>query len=274
MNTIRAIISIMRLDKPVGILLLWWPVACALWMSQNEKLPQSNMWLSQNWIVFALGTILMRSAGCVINDILDRQFDSKVTRTQQRPLAQGTLNLKQALTVFAVLMLLASTLLYWLNPLARGLALLAAVMTTLYPLCKRYTYLAQLFLGLTFNMGVLMAFAQVQNRIPMEAILLYGSAICWTLAYDTTYALQDARDDAALGLKSTALLFQQHTLPVLCVFYALAWALFYAAGAVNPLLMGLSGLCILIALYQTSRKQYHSAFQMNILVGWVWFLAI
>jgi 4-hydroxybenzoate polyprenyltransferase len=159
-------------------------------------------------LIFILGAILMRSAGCIINDLIDVEFDKQVRRTKKRPLASGLLTKTNAFVILAVLLILALLLLLQLNIFAIKLGLFVIIPVIIYPFMKRYTYWPQLFLSITFNFGVLMVFAAFSNEIPRIAICTYLASIFWTLAYDTIYAYQDKKDDALIGLKSTALKFE------------------------------------------------------------------
>lgn len=206
-----AIFRLMRLHQPIGIFLLLWPVLWALWLAGNGH-PAPRL-----VVIFILGTIVMRSAGCVINDIADRQFDGQVARTQHRPLATGEVSLTTAVCVFSVLMVLALGLILQLNGLSIQLAFLGALLTIVYPFTKRVTYLPQFILGATFNWGIILAFAAQCSRIPILAWCLYGIALLWTVAYDTMYAMVDREDDRRLGIKSTALLFGRYDRLVIAV---------------------------------------------------------
>lgn len=194
-------LQLMRLERPVGTLLLLWPTLGALWMA-SEGLPDVTLIL-----VFAGGTAIMRAAGCVINDIADRKFDGQVERTLQRPLATGVVTTKNALVLFFLLLLAASALLVFLNPLTRWLALGGLGIATLYPFMKRWTYLPQVVLGAAFSWGLPMAFAAVQNSLPAVAWLAFVASLLWIVAYDTLYAMVDREDDLRIGIKSTAILF-------------------------------------------------------------------
>ena len=194
-------LQLMRLDRPVGTLLLLWPTLGALWMA-SSGFPDMEL-----IAVFACGTLLMRAAGCVINDIADRKFDGQVERTTRRPLATGVVTTRQALIVFCVLVLAASTLLVFLNPLTRWLALGGLGIATLYPFMKRWTYLPQVVLGAAFSWGLPMAFGAVQNTLPAVAWLAFVASLLWIVAYDTLYAMVDREDDLRIGIKSTAILF-------------------------------------------------------------------
>lgn len=201
MKNWQAYFQITRLDKPIGILLLLWPTLVALWIASNGK-PQFSILL-----IFILGVVLTRSAGCILNDVADKKFDGKVARTHNRPLVTKKLSTKSALVLCAILLLCAFGLVLFLNKFTILLSFVAVVLTALYPLTKRITYLPQLMLGFTFNFGVLMAFTAVQNKISLIAIFLYFITIIWTVVYDTMYAMVDREDDLKIGVKSTAILF-------------------------------------------------------------------
>lgn len=192
---------LVRLDKPVGTLLVLWPTLWALWLA-SDGTPNGYL-----LVIFCLGAFFTRSAGCIINDLWDKDFDGKVKRTATRPLANGDLSPKTALIILAILALCSLGLVLCLNHFSLLLAFVAAGLTALYPACKRFLPIPQLVLGVTFNMGVLIAYAAVQNHLPWQAWLLYLIANLWTLAYDTEYAMVDRDDDLKLGLKSSAICF-------------------------------------------------------------------
>lgn len=194
-------IPLMRLDKPIGIFLLMWPMLIALWIAGNGK---PNPFIVG---IFVLGAIVMRSAGCVINDLADRRFDKFVERTKNRPLAVGLVSIKEALLLFCVLISVAFGLVLQLNIFTICLSIVALLLAATYPLMKRYTHLAQVILGATFGWAVPMAFAALTNQVPSVAWLLYLATCCWAIVYDTEYAMADRYDDIKLGLKSTAILF-------------------------------------------------------------------
>jgi len=194
-------LQLMRLDRPVGTLLLLWPTLAALWLAADGPPPWYLV------VVFTVGTFVMRSAGCVINDFADRRWDRHVVRTAQRPLTTGRISARQALSLFAGLSLLAALLLVFLNPLARLLALGGFGIAVLYPFLKRWTYLPQVGLGAAFSWGLIMAYASVQNQVPAQAWLLFIASVLWIVAYDTLYAMVDRDDDVQVGIKSTAILF-------------------------------------------------------------------
>jgi len=210
-QTLLPYIELMRLDKPIGILLLLWPTLSALWIAA-EGLPDLSV-LS----VFILGVIIMRSAGCVVNDYADRNVDGQVTRTLNRPLIRGDVTPRQALILFASLGFLAFFLVAQLNELTIWMSLVAIFLAALYPFMKRYTYLPQVFLGMAFGWAIPMAFAAQTNEVPTIAWLLFLANILWTTAYDTFYAMADREDDMFAGVKSTAILFGDDDLVIIGV---------------------------------------------------------
>jgi 4-hydroxybenzoate polyprenyltransferase len=192
---------LMRLNRPIGILLLLWPTLWALWIAGQGD---PNILVTT---VFILGVILMRSAGCVINDYADRNIDPHVKRTRERPLAAKRVSEKEALILFAVLCLTAFSLVLLMNILTIGLSVIAALLAATYPFMKRYTHLPQVFLGAAFGFSIPMAFAAQTGEIPLIAWLLFVINILWTVVYDTLYAIVDREDDLLIGVKSTAVLF-------------------------------------------------------------------
>ena len=193
--------QLMRLDKPVGIWLLLWPTLWGLWIAGAGRPAPLN------FLVFVAGVIVMRSAGCVINDYADRDIDGEVARTRSRPLAAGLVTPAEALTLFAVLGLVALALLMLLNPLARLLAIGGAALTIVYPFSKRWLAAPQLLLGAAFGWGIPMAFAAETEIVPRLAWLLWLDVVVWAVIYDTMYAMADRDEDLRIGVKSTAILF-------------------------------------------------------------------
>ena len=194
-------IQLMRLDRPIGTLLLLWPTLWAVWIAGQGR-PSIR-----TFIVFTLGVIVMRAAGCVINDFADRNFDGDVTRTKGRPLATGALSAKQALMLFAALVLIAFVLVLFVNRFTFWLSFGGLGLAVLYPFTKRFTYMPQLFLGAAFSWAIPMAFAAETGALPPQAWLLYTANLLWTVAYDTQYAMVDREDDLKIGIRSTAILF-------------------------------------------------------------------
>ncbi len=193
--------KLMRLDKPIGILLLLWPALWALWFAA-PRVQRLDILL-----IFVLGTVLMRSAGCVINDYADRDIDPHVKRTKYRPLATGLVSPKEALVIAAVLLLLSFILVLFLNKLTIALSVVALVVAASYPYSKRFFPLPQAWLGIAFGMSILMAFTAYRNNLPLIAWWLFAANIFWAIAYDTEYAMVDRDDDMRLNIKSSALLF-------------------------------------------------------------------
>jgi len=195
---------LMRLDKPVGIYLLLWPTYWALFLAAGGW-PDMDL-----LIIFTLGVIVMRSAGCVINDYADREIDKHVKRTQDRPITSGEVSAKSALLLFFALVLVAFFLVLLTNTLTIQLSFVALFLATLYPFTKRYIQLPQFVLGLAFGMSVLMAFSAQLGIVPVEAYWIFAANITWTLIYDTIYAMSDREEDLEIGVKSTAILFAKY----------------------------------------------------------------
>ncbi|MBL4621817.1 MAG: 4-hydroxybenzoate octaprenyltransferase [Immundisolibacteraceae bacterium] len=199
--TLQDYLQLTRLNRPIGILLLLWPTWWALWLAAGG-LPDLKI-----ATIFTVGVVLMRSAGCAINDYFDRDFDGAVERTQRRPLAAGRIPPRHALVLAAALALISLLMVMQLNRLTVQLAIVAAGLAISYPLFKRFTYLPQAYLGIAFGWGIPMAFAAIQGEVPELAWLLLIANIFWTVAYDTQYAMVDRVDDLQIGLRSTAILF-------------------------------------------------------------------
>ena len=193
--------QITRINKPIGIYLLLWPTFWALWIASNGS-PSFHL-----LFVFTLGVIIMRSAGCVINDFADRKIDGKVMRTELRPLITGLLTPKEAMAIFIGLLLLALSLVLTLKTSTVLLSFVAVGLATLYPFMKRYTHLPQVVLGAAFSWGIIMAFEEAYSEITLVAWLLFLANVLWTVAYDTMYAMVDKDDDVNIGVRSTAILF-------------------------------------------------------------------
>lgn len=209
--------KLVRGDRPIGALLLLWPTWWALWLAAGGLPPWWTL------LVFTAGVWLTRSAGCVINDYADRWLDPQVERTRERPLAAGRVSGREALWVFAVLMVVAFGLVLTMNRLTIGLSVVAAFLAASYPYLKRYTYLPQVYLGLAFGFGIPMAFAAVQGTVPALGWLLYAANILWATAYDTWYAMVDREDDLRAGSRSTAILFGDLDLVIQGLLYALVF---------------------------------------------------
>jgi len=239
----KAYLRLMRFDRPIGALLLLWPTWWALILAGNGKASPANC------LIFTAGVIVMRAAGCVMNDIADRHYDPHVARTRDRPLASGELNLNQAVVTFVVLMLLALVLVLMTNRLTVLLAFAGAVLAISYPFFKRFTHFPQVVLGIAFGWGIPMSFAAQAGHVPDLAWALFVINIVWVVIYDTLYAMVDRDDDVLIGVKSTAIFFGRHDLAVLrgCMalmlvlllimgwWRSLGWPWFAAVGVVAAL---------------------------------------
>lgn len=216
---------LMRLDKPIGILLLLWPTLWAVWIASNGRPVWVVMW------VFVLGTVLMRSAGCVINDYADRDFDPHVERTKTRPLAAGKVTTREAFALFAVLVICAFLLILPLmTPLLFWLGIAAVFLAVSYPFTKRFFAVPQAYLGVAFGFGIPMAFAVTLGKVPAVAWWLLAANVCWAIAYDTEYALVDIEDDRKIGIKTSALTFGRFDILIIMLCYGLTLALLAYVG--------------------------------------------
>ncbi|AJD49958.1 4-hydroxybenzoate octaprenyltransferase [Isoalcanivorax pacificus W11-5] len=241
-------IQLMRLDRPIGALLLLWPTLWAVWVA-GDGTPSLTVIL-----VFIAGVWVMRAAGCVINDFADRDFDGSVARTRERPLATGALSAKQALLLFAGLLVLALLLLIPLNRFTFYLSFGGAGLAILYPFMKRFTFLPQLFLGAAFGWAIPMAFAAETGSLPAAAWLIFTAKVVWTVAYDTQYAMCDREDDLKIGIKSTAILFGDADRLIIGVLQALTlWPLWLLGRGLDfgwPWHLGLAVAAVLFVYQQ------------------------
>ena len=225
MEKFQIFIQLTRLNKPIGFLLLFWPCVWGLTLAYYFS-GETNLYL-KHILLFFLGSVLMRSAGCIFNDIVDRDLDKKVQRTRERPIASGKVSVFEALIYIVFLCLVAFLILAQFNWLTIVLGISSIVLAFAYPFMKRITYWPQLFLGLTFNWGIIMGWTSITNSISTEPVILYLAAIFWTLGYDTIYGLQDIHDDEIIGVKSTSIKFKNNvkvfvgTCYSLCVFLIL-----------------------------------------------------
>ena len=208
MNQLKIFISLTRLNKPIGFLLLFWP--CSWGLSYAYTFDKNFDKFIYYLLLFFLGSVLMRSAGCIVNDIVDKDFDKKVKRTKSRPIASGKISLTKAIIYAGLLCLVAFFILIQFNFFTVILGMCSMLLAFSYPFMKRITYWPQLFLGLTFNWGIIMAWTAFNNEISSNIIILYISAIFWTLGYDTIYGAQDMSDDEIIGLKSTSIKFKNN----------------------------------------------------------------
>ncbi len=229
MSRLTPYLQLMRLNRPIGSTLLLWPTLWAVWLAADGK-PDGMIVL-----IFIVGTIVMRSAGCVINDWADRHIDHKVSRTKMRPLSTGKLNSKQAFILFFALMLLALIVVIPLNWLAIKISFAAAGIAVLYPFTKRFTHFPQGFLGIAFSMGIPIAYAAIVGNIPNQAWVLFAANFFWIVAYDTQYAMSDRPDDIKAGIRSTAILFGQYDHLIVGLLQLLFIAIMALVGMLNQL---------------------------------------
>ncbi|MDO4698968.1 MAG: 4-hydroxybenzoate octaprenyltransferase [Pasteurellaceae bacterium] len=269
--------QLMRLDKPIGTFLLLWPTLWALFTAANGVPPLGIL------LIFVLGVIVMRAAGCVINDYADRHFDGKVKRTANRPLATGRATETEAKVLFGVLIAIAFVLVLLLNRYTIGLSFIAVLLAMAYPFMKRYTHLPQVVLGVAFGWSIPMAFGAVSESLPLECWLLFFANLMWTVAYDTQYAMVDRDDDLRIGVKSTAILFAQYDNKIIALLQFLALASLTLFGVVRAFGLGyFIALAITATLFiyqckltkQRERQACFNAFLNNHYVGMGVFMAI
>ena len=230
MNQINLFIELTRLKKPIGFMLLFWPCAWGLTLAYDFSENLNNYFYFL--ILFFLGSVLMRSAGCIVNDILDRKFDAKVFRTKKRPIASGKISITLAVLYSIVLCFIALLVLLNFNLITIILALVSMPLAFTYPLMKRFTYWPQLFLGITFNYGLILGWTAVNGEIEIATIMFYIGAIFWTLGYDTIYGYQDIKDDEIIGLKSTSIKFKGKAKKFLTICYSFLIIFFLIGGII------------------------------------------
>ena len=281
MSQLKIFIELTRLNKPTGIMLLFWPCS---WGLAYAYVVEKNLYQFLYFLLlFFLGSVLMRSAGCIVNDIVDKDIDKKVQRTKNRPLACNLISVKLALVYALGLCSLAFLILIQFNALTIILGFVSMVFAFSYPFMKRITYWPQFFLGLTFNWGIMMAWAAVTNTISVEIVTLYTSAIFWTLGYDTIYGAQDIADDELIGVKSTSIKFKKNIklFVSFCYFVssALIILLFYNKFSLNALSL-LVIIYVLSLMYQVIKfkknepKECLRAFKINNFSGFCLFFGI
>lgn len=276
-NKLQAYSRLMRIDKPIGTLLLLWPTLWALWLSGMAIPPLSVL------LVFVLGVIVMRAAGCVINDYADRKVDGHVKRTAARPLASGLVSEKEAKLLFVGLALLAFVLVLTMNRMTILLSVVGLALAWVYPFMKRYTHLPQVVLGAAFGWAIPMGWAAVSESLPLVCWLVFFANLCWTVAYDTQYAMVDRDDDLKIGVKSTAILFGRYDKLIIGLLQLATLGLMVVVG----LLLNLNGafywsLLLAAGLFihqqkliaQRERDPCFQAFLNNNYVGLVMFIGI
>ena len=281
MEKFQIFIQLTRLNKPIGFLLLFWPCVWGLTLAYYFS-GEINLYL-KHILLFFLGSVLMRSAGCIFNDIVDRDLDKKVQRTRERPIASGKVSVSEAFIYIVFLCLVALLILLQFNWLTIVLGISSIVLAFAYPFMKRITYWPQLFLGLTFNWGIIMGWTSITNSISTEPVILYLAAIFWTLGYDTIYGLQDIHDDEIIGVKSTSIKFKNNvkifvgTCYSMCVFLIL---IMFFMMEINKYLLLLIIPFIVSFVYQVKIfKVFNSescllAFKNNNLIGSLIFIFI
>ena len=279
MQHLKIFIELTRLNKPIGFMLLFWPCSWGLAFSYNYN----NEIFVYYLILFFLGSVLMRSAGCIFNDIIDRDLDKKVERTKQRPIPSGRISISLSFFYVILLCIFAFIILLQFNFLTIILGMSSMLLAFTYPFMKRITYWPQLFLGLTFNWGIIMAASAMNNAISMDIVILYISAIFWTLGYDTIYGAQDMSDDEIIGIKSTSIKFKKNIrlfvgFCYLCFFTLLIWLL--TNGFESSFFLFLMILYFLSLIYQLQKFKLENplscfnAFKFNNFTGFFVFLLI
>ena len=258
MNQFNLFIELIRLKKPIGFMLLFWPCAWGLTIAYDFSADLSDYFFYL--ILFFLGSVLMRSAGCVVNDILDKEFDAKVFRTKNRPVASGKISIKLAIFYSLLLCFLALIILLNFNYFTIMLALGSMPLAFSYPLMKRFTYWPQLFLGITFNYGLILGWTAIKGEISIVAIIFYIGAIFWTLGYDTVYGFQDIKDDEIIGLKSTSIKFKNkpYTLLISC------YIIFLSSLLIVGYSMKLNEFSLIVYIFILIQMFYYQMLKLNV----------
>ena len=281
MQQLKIFIELTRLNKPIGFMLLFWPCS---WGLAYAHIYKQDISLFINYLIlFFFGSVLMRSAGCIFNDIVDKDFDKKVTRTKERPIAAGRITTKHSLAYVFILCSIAFLILIQFNLLTIILGMSSMILAFAYPFMKRITYWPQLFLGITFNWGIIMAWTATNNNIVPEIIILYISAIFWTLGYDTVYGAQDMSDDEIIGLKSTSIKFKKNMNLFISISYLIFIILiiylfnnFYGKNifTIFSIMFVLTLIYQLFELMKQNSKNYLRLFKFNNYTGVLLFISI
>ena len=281
MKHLKIFIDLTRLNKPIGFMLLFWP--CSWGLAYAYQMNNNTNLFIYYLLLFFLGSVLMRSAGCIVNDIVDKDYDKKVERTKNRPLASNKISVYRSLSYVCVLCSLAFLILIQFNFLTIYLGLGSMILAFSYPFMKRITYWPQLFLGLTFNWGIIMAWSAMNNTINIDILLLYLSAIFWTLGYDTIYGAQDMFDDEIIGLKSTSIKFKKniklflgfcYLLTSLIILYLMKSFIGLNISSIFLIIFLLSLIYQVLILKQDSEYSCLSMFKLNNFSGLFLFLSI
>jgi len=257
MNQVKLFIELTRLTKPIGFMLLFWPCIWGLTLAYDFNGGLSNYFFFG--ILFLSGSILMRSAGCIVNDIVDRKFDKKVERTKNRPIASGRISIKLAIIYAISLCFLAFLVLLNFNYFTIFMALISMPLAFTYPLMKRITYWPQLFLGITFNYGLVLGFIAIENQLSLVSIAFYIGAIFWTLGYDTIYGFQDIKDDEIIGVKSTSIKFKNDPKKFLFISYII----FILSLVVVGILMDFKSIYFLFMIFPIYHLLYYQINKLN-----------
>ncbi len=258
MSQFNLFIELIRLKKPIGFMLLFWPCSWGLTLAYNFSLNLFDYFFYL--MLFFLGSILMRSAGCIVNDILDKEFDKKVLRTKNRPIASNQISIKLGIFYTIVLCFLALLVLLNFNSITIFLALGSMPLAFTYPLMKRFTYWPQLFLGITFNYGLVLGWTAIKGQIDIVPLIFYLGAIFWTLGYDTIYGYQDIKDDEIIGIKSTSIKFKNSPQ----TFIALCYSVFLLSLLTNSIIMELNIFFYLIFILIVLQVFFYQIKKLNV----------
>jgi len=258
MEQIKLFIELVRLKKPIGFMLLFWPCVWGLTLAYNFNGEKVTYFLYAG--LFLVGAILMRSAGCIVNDIADRKFDIKVSRTKDRPIASGKISTNRGYVYSIILCLIAFIVLIQFNYLTIFLAFISMPLAFTYPLMKRYTYWPQLFLGITFNYGIILGWTSISNDLSITPFILYIGAIFWTLAYDTIYGFQDLNDDEIIGLKSTSIKFKSNP----NLFLSFCYFVFLICLVIVGLKMNFDKIYYIFIIFVIIHLFYYQLYRLNI----------
>ena len=281
MHHLKIFIELTRLNKPIGFLLLFWP--CAWGLAYANSFQKNTDLFTHYLLLFFFGAVLMRSAGCIFNDIVDKNFDKKVKRTKSRPIASGKISVNHSFIYVIALCSLAFLVLIQFNLKTIIIGMSSMILAFSYPFMKRITYWPQLFLGITFNWGILMAWTAMNNSISLEIMILYLSAIFWTLGYDTIYGAQDMSDDEIIGLKSTSIKFKKNIKKFIFISYVIAICLLLLlfkdqlGKNIFSLLLILSFGTLLYQIIQFNKNDSESClklFKLNNLTGLIIFISL